>query len=88
MLLCCDWFSLLLTPRILLFPSSQELNYRLLGVSMRAVFQQPELRGISARARPLVTLCMALVLFSELLFFYSLYLGTRSCAEAGIQGVI
>jgi len=34
-----------------------------------AVFQQPELRGMSARARPRVTLRMVLVLFSELYFF-------------------
>ena len=36
---------------------------------MQAVFQQPELRGMSARARPRVTLRMVLVLFAELLFF-------------------
>ena len=35
---------------------------------MRAVFQQPELRGMSARARPRVTLRMVLVLFAELIF--------------------
>ena len=36
---------------------------------MQAVFQQPELRGMSARARPRVTLRMVLVLFAELFFF-------------------
>ena len=39
------------------------------GVCVQAVFQQPELRGMSARARPRVTLRMVLVLFAELLFF-------------------
>ena len=38
------------------------------GVCVQAVFQQPELRGMSARARPRVTLRMVLVLFAELLF--------------------
>ena len=36
---------------------------------MQAVFQQPELRGMSARARPRVTLRMVFVLFAELFFF-------------------
>ena len=35
---------------------------------VRAAFQQPELRGMSARARPRVTLRMVLVLFAELHF--------------------
>ena len=35
---------------------------------MQAVFQQPELRGMSARARPRVTLRMVPVLFAELFF--------------------
>ena len=39
---------------------------------MQAVFQQPELRGMSARARPRVTLRMVLVLFAELFFFCAL----------------
>ena len=39
------------------------------GVCVQAVFQQPELRGMSARARPRVTLRMVLVLFAELFFF-------------------
>ena len=38
------------------------------GVRVQAVFQQPELRGMSARARPRVTLRMVLVLFAGLLF--------------------
>jgi len=33
---------------------------------VQAVFQQPELRGMSARARPRVTLRMVFVLFAEL----------------------
>jgi len=32
------------------------------------VFQQPELRGISARAKPQLTLRMVLMLLSELFF--------------------
>ena len=40
------------------------------GVCVRAVFQQPELRGMSARARPRVTLRMVLVLFTELFFCF------------------
>ena len=36
---------------------------------MQAVFRQSELRGLSARARPRVTLRMVLVLFAELFFF-------------------
>ena len=39
------------------------------GVCVQAVFQQPELRGMSARARPRVTLRMVFVLFAELFFF-------------------
>ena len=39
------------------------------GACVQAVFQQPELRGMSARARPRVTLRMVFVLFAELLFF-------------------
>ena len=35
---------------------------------MQAVLQQPELCGMSARARPRVTLRMVLVLFAELFF--------------------
>ena len=38
------------------------------GMRVQAVFQQPELRGVSAPARPRVTLRMVLVLFAELLF--------------------
>ena len=37
---------------------------------MRAVFQQPELRGMTSRARPRVTLRMARVLFAELFFCF------------------
>ena len=40
------------------------------GVCVQAVFQQPELRGMSARARPRVTLRMVLVLFAELFFCF------------------
>ena len=42
------------------------------GVCVRAAFQQPELRGMSARARPRVTLRMVLVLFAELFFYFLL----------------
>ena len=43
------------------------------GACVQAVFQQPELRGMSARARPRVTLRMVLVLFGYLVksFFVS-----------------
>ena len=40
------------------------------GVRVQAVFQQQELRRMSARARPRVTLRIVLVLFAELLFLY------------------
>jgi len=36
---------------------------------VQAVFQQLELRGMSARARPRVTLRMVFVLIAELFFF-------------------
>ena len=42
------------------------------GACVQAVFQQPELRGMSARARPRVTLRMVLVLFAELFVFFAL----------------
>ena len=41
------------------------------GVCVRALFQQPELCGMSARARARVTLRMVVVLFFELFFFGS-----------------
>ena len=40
------------------------------GACVQAVFQQPELRGMSARARPRVTLRMVFVLFAELFFIF------------------
>ena len=40
------------------------------GACVQAVFQQPELRGVSARARPRVTLRMVFVLFAELFFCF------------------
>jgi len=50
------------------------------GVCVQAVFQQPELRGMSARARPRVTLRMVLVLFAEL-FFLLLWISIIFCAR-------
>ena len=49
------------------------------GVCVQAVFQQPELRGMSARARPRVTLRMVLVLFAEL--FFLLWISIVFCAR-------
>ena len=49
------------------------------GVCVQAVFQQPELRGMSARARPRVTLRMVLVLFAEL--FFLLWISIIFCAR-------
>ena len=49
------------------------------GACVQAVFQQPELRGMSARARPRVTLRMVLVLFAEL--FFLLWISIIFCAR-------
>ena len=49
------------------------------GVCVQAVFQQPELRGMSARARPRVTLRMVFVLFAEL--FFLLWISIIFCAR-------
>ena len=49
------------------------------GACVQAVFQQPELRGMSARARPRVTLRMVFVLFAEL--FFLLWISIIFCAR-------
>ena len=51
---------------------------------MLAVFQQPELRGMSARARPRVTLRMVFVLFAEL-FYFSTYPVLQNTEDAATE---